>query len=43
MDLPFICNREAYLVGYAINRLEENGTILIAARTIDQVNFISYQ
>lgn len=40
MDLPLISNREVYLLGYGVNRLAENGTILIIARTIDQVKLI---
>lgn len=45
MDFPLLSNREVYCVGYGLNRLEENGSILIIARTIDQVfiilNFIN--
>ena len=40
MDLPFISNREVFCVGYGINRLEENGTILIVSKSIDQVFFL---
>ncbi|KAL4466538.1 hypothetical protein ABPG72_010589 [Tetrahymena utriculariae] len=34
MNLPFISNREAYIQGVGIDRLEVNGTILIKCKTI---------
>lgn len=34
MNLPFISNREAYIKGTGIDRLEVNGTILIKCKTI---------
>jgi len=38
LDLPFIYNREAYVKGIGVDRLEENGTILILSGSVDVVN-----
>ena len=38
MDLPFIYNREAYIKGIGVDRLEENGTILIVSGSVDVVS-----
>lgn len=42
MELPLVSNREAYCVGYGYNRLQENGTIIIIARTMDQATFFKF-
>ena len=34
MNLPFIHNREAYIKGMGVDRLEENGTLLIKCKSI---------
>ena len=36
MKLPIIHNREAYIQGMGIDRLDENGTILIKCKTIHE-------
>ena len=36
MELPLISDREMYLYGIGIDKLEENGKILIISKTIDE-------
>lgn len=37
LDLPFISNRETYIKGIGVDRLDENGTILIVSGSVDTV------
>ena len=41
MYFPVISNRETLFVGEAIDRLDEDGTFILMARSIQDVNIIS--
>lgn len=34
MNVPFVSNREAYIKGMGIDRLDENGTLIIKCQSI---------
>ena len=37
LNIPFIKKRDTFIQGHAVNRLQENGTILILSGSIDEV------
>ncbi len=36
MNMPVITDRELYFEGFAIDRLNRNGTFILTSRTVDQ-------